>query len=70
MASGRERSTRFGIEWTFFAEGKAGKTAISNTYYYLQHYYFFFLLPLSRGESPLLPGWAGQKKSRVWQDMC
>jgi hypothetical protein len=45
MALAGEGSTRFGIEWTFFAEGKAGKTAIRNTYYYLQHYYYFFWLP-------------------------
>jgi hypothetical protein len=42
MALAGEGSTRFAFEWTFFAEGKAGKTAIRNTSDYLQHYYFFF----------------------------
>jgi hypothetical protein len=55
MARGGECSTRFGIVWTFFAEGGMVEMAIRNMIDYMHHYDNCFWLPRQHVKRPLLP---------------
>jgi len=69
MALGKESSTQFVIEWTFFAEGQTGENAVCNTSDYSCHNDCFFQAPRGVVKSPFAGNWLA-RKSQGFGKIC